>query len=174
MAQPMEGPRRARLNRDRVLRAAVALADEAGIEALSMRKLAEELGVVPMALYKHVASKEELLDGMVDIVDRRGRPACRRRQLEERDPAADPLGPPIAPAPPLGARGHRVASGSVAGDAGLYRLDDRDVPGRAASPPTSPTMPCTPWEAACTGSPRRYSTTRKASTRRRGRCWSAR
>jgi AcrR family transcriptional regulator len=68
MAQPMEGPRRARLNRDRVLRAAVALADEAGIEALSMRKLAEELGVVPMALYKHVASKEELLDGMVDIV----------------------------------------------------------------------------------------------------------
>ena len=68
MAQPMEEPRRARLNRDRVLRAAVALADEAGIEALSMRKLAEELGVVPMALYKHVASKEELLDGMVDIV----------------------------------------------------------------------------------------------------------
>jgi AcrR family transcriptional regulator len=68
MAQPMEGPRRARLNRDRVLRAAVALADEAGIEALSMRKLAEELGVVPMALYKHVAGKEELLDGMVDIV----------------------------------------------------------------------------------------------------------
>ena len=57
MAQPMQGPRRARLNRDRVLRAAVALADEAGIEALSMRKLAEELAVVPMALYKHVASK---------------------------------------------------------------------------------------------------------------------
>ena len=57
-----------RLNRDRVLRTAVALADEAGIEAVSMRKLAEELGVVPMALYKHVASKEELLDGMVDIV----------------------------------------------------------------------------------------------------------
>jgi AcrR family transcriptional regulator len=68
MAQPMEEPRRARLNRDRVLRAAVALADEAGIEAVSMRKLAEELAVVPMALYKHVASKEELLDGMVDIV----------------------------------------------------------------------------------------------------------
>jgi AcrR family transcriptional regulator len=68
MTQPMEEPRRARLNRDRVLRAAVALADEAGIEALSMRKLADELGVVPVALYKHVASKEELLDGMVDIV----------------------------------------------------------------------------------------------------------
>jgi AcrR family transcriptional regulator len=56
------------LSRDRVLRAAVAIADDAGIESLSMRKLAEDLGVVPMALYKHVASKEELLDGMIDVV----------------------------------------------------------------------------------------------------------
>jgi AcrR family transcriptional regulator len=68
MSQPMTRQRRARLNKDRVLRAAVALADKAGIEALSMRKLAEELGVVPMALYKHVAGKEELLDGMIDLV----------------------------------------------------------------------------------------------------------
>lgn len=68
MAQPLEVPRRNRLSRDRVLRAAVALADSAGIEAVSMRRLADELGVVPMAPYKHVASKEELLDGMVDIV----------------------------------------------------------------------------------------------------------
>jgi AcrR family transcriptional regulator len=68
MAEPAEEPRRVRLNRDRVLRAAVAMADTAGIEAVSMRKLADELGVVPMALYKHVAGKEELLDGMVDIV----------------------------------------------------------------------------------------------------------
>lgn len=68
MAQPSTQPRRARLNKDRVLRAAVALADESGIEALSMRRLAEVLGVVPMALYKHTASKEELLDGMIDIV----------------------------------------------------------------------------------------------------------
>nr|KEP22749.1 TetR family transcriptional regulator [Georgenia sp. SUBG003] len=60
--------RRAPLSRDRVLRAAVALADEEGIEALSMRHLAQRLGVVPMALYKHVAGKEELLDGMVDVV----------------------------------------------------------------------------------------------------------
>lgn len=57
-----------RLNRERVLRAAVALADESGIESLSMRRLAQELGVVPMALYKHVANKEQLLDGMVDAV----------------------------------------------------------------------------------------------------------
>ena len=68
MAQQVEVPRRVRLSRDRVLRAAVALADTAGIESLSMRKLAQELGVVPMALYKHVANKEELLDGMVDVV----------------------------------------------------------------------------------------------------------
>ncbi|MFI6843764.1 TetR/AcrR family transcriptional regulator C-terminal domain-containing protein [Kitasatospora sp. NBC_00085] len=60
--------RRTNLNRDRVLRAAVARADRSGIEALSMRSLAQELGVVPMALYKHVANKEELLDGMVDAV----------------------------------------------------------------------------------------------------------
>ena len=56
------------LSSARVLQAAVALADEAGLDAFSMRGLAQELGVVPMALYKHVANKEQLLDGMVDIV----------------------------------------------------------------------------------------------------------
>jgi AcrR family transcriptional regulator len=56
------------LSRERVLRAAVALADDGGIESLSMRKLAGELDVVPMALYKHVANKDELLDGVVDVV----------------------------------------------------------------------------------------------------------
>jgi AcrR family transcriptional regulator len=59
---------RAPLSRQRVLQAAVAVADDGGVEALSMRKLAQELGVVPMALYKHVANKDELLDGMVDVV----------------------------------------------------------------------------------------------------------
>ncbi|TDC72972.1 TetR family transcriptional regulator [Micromonospora sp. KC606] len=68
MTQPMDAPRRSPLNRGRVLRAAVALADHCGIDALSMRRLADELGVVPMALYKHVANKEQLLDGMVDVV----------------------------------------------------------------------------------------------------------
>jgi AcrR family transcriptional regulator len=56
------------LNRDHVLRSAVALADAVGINELTMRRLADDLGVVPMALYKHVADKEELLDGMVDVV----------------------------------------------------------------------------------------------------------
>jgi AcrR family transcriptional regulator len=56
------------LSRERVLGAAVALADAGGVDALSMRRIAQELGVVPMALYKHVANKDELLDGMVDVV----------------------------------------------------------------------------------------------------------
>ncbi|TCC00165.1 TetR family transcriptional regulator [Micromonospora zingiberis] len=68
MAEQAETLRRAPLSRDRILRAAVALADAAGIESLSMRNLAQELGVVPMALYKHVANKDELLDAMIDLV----------------------------------------------------------------------------------------------------------
>ena len=56
------------LSRERVLSAAITLADEGGIESLSMRKLAEGLGVEAMSLYNHVASKSSLLDGMIDIV----------------------------------------------------------------------------------------------------------
>jgi AcrR family transcriptional regulator len=56
------------LTRERVLRAAVDLADRDGIDSLSMRKLAQILDVVPMALYRHVANKDELLDGLVDVV----------------------------------------------------------------------------------------------------------
>src|SRR5918999_613620 len=56
------------LNRQRVLRTAIAFADEKGIESLSMRKLGEELGVEAMSLYKHVANKDDMLDGMVDVV----------------------------------------------------------------------------------------------------------
>ncbi len=56
------------LSRRRVLRTAVALADERGIESVTMRKLARELGVEAMSLYHHVANKEDILDGMVDAV----------------------------------------------------------------------------------------------------------
>ena len=56
------------LNRDRVLQAAVALADESGIDSLTMRKLGEALGVEAMSLYNHVANKVDLLDGMIDLV----------------------------------------------------------------------------------------------------------
>lgn len=71
MAQPMEADARRslfRLRRDRILQTAVALADQVGLESLSMRRLAGELDVVPMALYNHVANKEDMLDGMVDVV----------------------------------------------------------------------------------------------------------
>jgi len=56
------------LSRDRILRAAVTVADRGGVDDLSMRKVSKELGVVPMALYRHVANKDEMLDGMIDVV----------------------------------------------------------------------------------------------------------
>ena len=59
---------RPRLDRERVLAEAVALADTDGLDQLSMRTLAGRLGVVPMALYKHVADKDDLVGGMVDTV----------------------------------------------------------------------------------------------------------
>lgn len=59
---------RAPLTRDRVLRAAMAIADETGIESLSMRLLGRRLGVEAMSLYNHVAHKDDLLDGIVDLV----------------------------------------------------------------------------------------------------------
>src|SRR6187431_559655 len=64
----LETQTRTPLSRERVLQAAVELADREGPDGLSMRRLAAELGVVPMALYKHVANKDELLDGMIDVV----------------------------------------------------------------------------------------------------------
>ncbi len=92
-ARQSEEPR-ARLNRERVLSAAVAIADEAGVESLTMRKLAKDLGVEAMSLYNHVANKEDMLDGMVEIVfgeiepPRAGadwRAEMRRRAISTRD-----------------------------------------------------------------------------------------
>ena len=59
---------RAPLSRERVLRGAVAVADASGIAALTIRSLASELGVRPMSVYHYVASKDEILDGIVDLV----------------------------------------------------------------------------------------------------------
>jgi AcrR family transcriptional regulator len=84
---------RAPLSRERVLQAAVALADSGGISALSMRKLGEALGVEAMSLYNHVANKSDVLDGMIDIVfsqielpsgDGGWRDAMRRRAISAR------------------------------------------------------------------------------------------
>jgi AcrR family transcriptional regulator len=85
---------RAPLSKERVLQAAVELAHRNGIEALTMRKLADELGVGAMTLYHYVPNKDELLDGMVDIVfseielpstDVDWRTAMRRRALSTRE-----------------------------------------------------------------------------------------
>jgi DNA-binding transcriptional regulator YhcF (GntR family) len=65
--QPARGPRQG-LTRKRVLRAAIAIADREGLEAVSMRRLAVELGVGPMSLYRHVAGKDELVAQLADEV----------------------------------------------------------------------------------------------------------
>ena len=83
-----------RLSRGRVLATAVALADREGIEAVTMRRLAEELGAGAMSLYYHVPGKDALRDGMVDIVfgeielpasDGDWRAAMRRRAISTRE-----------------------------------------------------------------------------------------
>jgi len=61
-------PRRVPLSRERVLNAAIKLADQGGLGSLSMRKLGQELGVEAMALYYHFSNKDEVIDGIVDIV----------------------------------------------------------------------------------------------------------
>lgn len=65
---PPSAEKRTPLDRQRAVQAAVELADTKGIDAVSMRNLATLLGVVPMALYRHVVNKEDLLDGMVEEV----------------------------------------------------------------------------------------------------------
>jgi AcrR family transcriptional regulator len=60
--------RRVPLTRERVLQTAMAVADAGGLETLTMRTLGQELGVGPMALYRHVANKDDLVDAMVDLV----------------------------------------------------------------------------------------------------------
>jgi AcrR family transcriptional regulator len=78
------------LSRERILRAAIDLADKDGLESLSMRKLAQEMGVKAMSLYNYVTNKDDILDGMVDIVvgeiespkiDGDWRDAMRRRAI---------------------------------------------------------------------------------------------
>jgi AcrR family transcriptional regulator len=91
---PERTKRRTPLNRERVLRAAIALADQGGFESLSMRNLAKELGVEAMSLYNHVANKDDLLDGMIDLVfgeielpptDVEWKTAMRRRAVSTRE-----------------------------------------------------------------------------------------
>lgn len=64
----MATTRRTPLTRDRILASALALADEHGVDAVTMRRLGDELGYEAMSLYRHVANKDDLLDGMLDLV----------------------------------------------------------------------------------------------------------
>ena len=93
------------LNRERILLTAVAIADDRGVDAVTMRAVASRLGVEAMSLYNHVAGKDDILDGMVDLVIRQvdlpadvegWREAMRRRaisahQVFGRHPWAPPL-----------------------------------------------------------------------------------
>src|SRR6476646_5417988 len=92
--RPGEGARRTPLNKERVLQAAVELADADGIEALSMRRLAKALGVEAMSLYNHVENKDEIVAGILDAVasevelpsgDADWRTAIRRSAVSSRD-----------------------------------------------------------------------------------------
>src|SRR6478672_7060360 len=56
------------LSRDRILRAALELVDESGIDSLTMRRLGQQLGFEAMSLYNHVANKDDVLDGILDLV----------------------------------------------------------------------------------------------------------
>jgi len=82
------------MSRDRLLRTAVGLADREGIDALTMRRLASELGVEAMTLYHYVANKEEILAGMIDLVagevelatgEEDWKTATRRRAISTRE-----------------------------------------------------------------------------------------
>ena len=68
MAQSSAQSPRAPLSRERILRAAIELADEDGIEALTMRRLGRRLNVEAMSLYNHVTDKDDILDAMVELI----------------------------------------------------------------------------------------------------------
>ncbi|MFB7512368.1 TetR/AcrR family transcriptional regulator [Streptomyces sp. NPDC056144] len=97
---------RKRLTRERVLRAALTVADAEGLAALSMRRVAGELGVETMALYRYTESKDDLLDGLVETlfleVEERLSPPGKR--------SGPPSAPPRTPTPPdLRDTLHRIA-----------------------------------------------------------------
>ena len=116
---------RAPLSRERVLHAAMVLADQEGLDSLTMRRLGQKLGVEAMSLYNHVANKDDLLDGMVDIafseIDLSSNGAdwkaiMRRRAMSAREMLA---------APPLGGRVDGVAGHGRSCELATPRFGDR-------------------------------------------------
>src|SRR2546423_1487625 len=91
------------LSRDRILRAALELADEHGIESVTMRKLGEALGFEAMSLYNHVANKDDVLDGILDLVLAESEPHAPegdRARPDRRRPEEDPRHGLTRPVPP--------------------------------------------------------------------------
>ncbi len=128
--EPPDRPVPAPLNRERIVRTAIRLADADGLEVVSLRKVATALGVGPMRLYSYIASKEELLDLMVDAAYAEIRPVgdgwrevlrslaeSTRQAAHEHEWLADLLGgrPQLGP--------HALANG----EAVLSRLDGVDL-----------------------------------------------
>ncbi|MFD8008885.1 TetR/AcrR family transcriptional regulator [Streptomyces sp. NPDC059762] len=104
--------RRGRLTRERVLRAALTVADAEGLAALSMRRVAVELGVETMALYRYTESKDDLLDGLVETLF---------LEVEERlSKAPGPTGAEAPGGPPVGLPALRDALHGIARE--LYRV----------------------------------------------------
>src|SRR2546426_11827847 len=89
------------LSRDRIVHAALELADEGGIESLVMRKLGQVLGFEAMSLYNHVANKDDVLDGILDPRPGRKRAAFAGRRLGRGNPNKRDLRPRGSPASPL-------------------------------------------------------------------------
>jgi len=95
--EPSQDSGGARLSTNRVLRGAMAVADAGGIASLTIRSIAQELGVKPMSVYHHVANKDAIIDGIVDLVfseielpvpGRAWKPEIRRRSVSAREALA--------------------------------------------------------------------------------------
>jgi AcrR family transcriptional regulator len=147
------------LSRERVLDGALAVADAEGVDALTMRLLAEHLGVKPMALYHHVANKSEIIDGIVDRVfseielpsvsdewrSEMKRRACSARQVLRHHPWSIPLLQSRTRPGPATLRHHNAVIGALRGagfsvvmTAHAYALLDSYIYGFALSEASLP------------------------------------
>ena len=126
--------RRVPLNRERVLAAAVELADREGIDALSMRRLGQELSVEAMALYNHVANKDDLLNGMVDAVVGEIELIDAEGTNWGGSPTADPVGATRHAEPSVGLCRNRLTHGGESGRHALHGPHRRDLAGRRLLP----------------------------------------
>jgi AcrR family transcriptional regulator len=151
--------KRVPLNRERVLSGALAVADAEGVDALTMRLLAEHLGVKPMALYHHFANKSEIIDGIVDLVfseielpstsgewrPEMKRRACSARQVLRRHPWSIALLQSRTHPGPATLRHHNAVIGTLRGagfsvvmTAHAYALLDSYIYGFALSEASLP------------------------------------